>query len=87
MSLDTLKRISSSLLDALSRADNKSNLAYWFIGSLNNYHIDPDKWYIDTLMQVMRYAREELDEDFVAIQCDTIKTGKGVRMKYCRHCI
>ncbi|CEG73404.1 hypothetical protein RMATCC62417_08795 [Rhizopus microsporus] len=74
MSLDTLKKISPSLLEALSRASNKSNLAYWFIGSLNNYHIDPDKWYIDTLMQVMRHAREQLDEDFVAIQCDTIKT-------------
>jgi hypothetical protein len=87
MSLDTLKKISPSLLEALSRANNKSNLAYWFIGSLNNYHIDPDKWYIDTLMQVMRHAREQLDEDFVAIQCDTIKTGKDIRMKHCRHCI
>lgn len=87
MSLDTLKKISPSLLEALSRASNKSNLAYWFIGSLNNYHIDPDKWYIDTLMQVMRHAREQLDEDFVAIQCDTIKTGKDVRMKHCKHCI
>ncbi|KAG1044164.1 hypothetical protein G6F43_011497 [Rhizopus delemar] len=77
MSLGVLKNVSTDVLKAISKSDEKEMnelVGHWLIQCVNDYHIDVDEWYIDTMLYALAETRKYLDQTFVESQCQIIKT-------------
>jgi uncharacterized protein YbcI len=79
MNLGVLKKVSTDVLKAISKSDEKEMnklVGHWLIQCVNDYHIDVDEWYIDTMLYALAETRKYLDQAFVESQCQIIKTCK-----------
>lgn len=72
-----LVNASRGMMEALSRNhDNKAcntMIAYWLINRIVEYGVNPDTWFIETIIGVLAETRKNLDDDYVETQCSLLK--------------
>ncbi|CAO3650886.1 unnamed protein product [Mucor hiemalis] len=72
-----LMNASRGMLEALSRnydhKDCSTMIAYWLINRIVEYGINPDTWFVETIIGVLAETRKNLDDDYVETQCSLLK--------------